>query len=88
MSRIESALRSMVAALEARQVRFALVGGLAVSARAEPRFTRDVDIAVEVEKRPPVHGLKTPSYRSPFSTPLLDTARSLGLTVDSEIPCV
>jgi hypothetical protein len=27
---------------------FALVGGLAVSARAEPRFTRDLDIAVDV----------------------------------------
>lgn len=49
MSRIETALRAVVAALEARQVRFALVGGLAVSARAEPRFTRDVDLAVAVE---------------------------------------
>jgi hypothetical protein len=49
MSRIETALRAVVAALEARQVRFALVGGLAVSARTEPRFTRDVDIAVAVE---------------------------------------
>jgi hypothetical protein len=29
-------------------VRFALVGGLAVGARAEPRFTRDVDLAVAV----------------------------------------
>lgn len=29
-------------------VPFALVGGLAVSVRAEPRFTRDVDVAVAV----------------------------------------
>jgi len=29
--------------------RWALVGGLAVSARVEPRFTRDVDMAVMVE---------------------------------------
>jgi predicted nucleotidyltransferase len=29
-------------------VRFALVGGLAVSARCEPRFTRDIDLAVAV----------------------------------------
>jgi hypothetical protein len=29
-------------------VAFALVGGLAVGARAEPRFTRDVDLAVAV----------------------------------------
>ena len=28
--------------------RFALIGGLAVSARAEPRYTRDVDLAVHV----------------------------------------
>ena len=39
--------------------RLALVGGLAVSARAEPRFTRDVDLAVavvsddEAERLPP-----------------------------------
>ena len=33
-------------ALEARGRRFALVGGLAVSLRAEVRFTRDVDLAV------------------------------------------
>jgi len=31
--------------------RFALVGGLAVSARAEIRFTRDVDLAVAVVDR-------------------------------------
>jgi predicted nucleotidyltransferase len=66
MSRIETALRAVVAALEARQVRFALVGGLAVSARAEPRFTRDVDIAVAVENdvqaESLVHSLVKTSY--------------------------
>ncbi len=30
--------------------RFALVGGLAVSAWGEPRYTRDVDLAVAVER--------------------------------------
>lgn len=35
--------------LEGLGVSFALVGGLAVGARAEPRFTRDVDFAVAVE---------------------------------------
>lgn len=34
--------------MRARTVSFALVGGLAVSARTEPRFTRDVDLAVRV----------------------------------------
>jgi hypothetical protein len=34
--------------LERRDLPWALVGGLAVSIRAEPRFTRDVDVAVGV----------------------------------------
>jgi hypothetical protein len=34
--------------LERRRRRWAVVGGLAVSARAEPRFTRDVDLALVV----------------------------------------
>jgi len=42
-------LRRIVADLEAADVRFALVGGLAAGARTEPRFTRDVDLAVAVE---------------------------------------
>jgi ribosomal protein L14 len=29
--------------------RFALVGGLAVSVRVEPRFTRDIDLVVAIE---------------------------------------
>jgi predicted nucleotidyltransferase len=41
-------LRGIIAALTAGDADFALVGGLAVSARAEPRLTRDVDIAVAV----------------------------------------
>jgi hypothetical protein len=35
-------------ALDDRGVRWALVGGLAVSIRTEPRFTRDVDLVVAV----------------------------------------
>ena len=40
----------VLAADELRRLRvpFALVGGLAVSVRAEPRFTRDIDVAVAV----------------------------------------
>jgi predicted nucleotidyltransferase len=48
MSPIEAALRAIAAELERRSVRWALVGGLAVTARAEPRTTRDVDVAVSV----------------------------------------
>ena len=45
---IEDALAAAVASLRKRNRRFALVGGLAVSVRAEVRFTRDVDLAVAV----------------------------------------
>lgn len=46
MSQLEAALRAIVGELERRGRSWALVGGLAVSARAEPRFTRDIDLAV------------------------------------------
>jgi predicted nucleotidyltransferase len=42
------ALRAAGGLLDASGRRWALVGGLGVSARAEPRFTRDVDLAVAV----------------------------------------
>lgn len=46
MSSLRAALAEIVAALAGHP--FALVGGLAVSARVEPRFTRDIDLAVAV----------------------------------------
>ena len=39
----------MLAALRQENVKGCIVGGLAVSARCDPRFTRDVDIAVAVD---------------------------------------
>lgn len=42
-------LRRIVADLSAVDVRFALVGGLAAGSRTEPRFTRDIDLAVAVD---------------------------------------
>jgi len=42
----EDALRDIALRLQAMGVRFALVGGLAVSIRGEARFTRDVDLAL------------------------------------------
>lgn len=39
-------LRRLVQDLGAIEARWALIGGFAVSARAEPRFTRDVDVSV------------------------------------------
>lgn len=49
MTGLEAALRRLVERLAAAQVAFAVVGGLAVSARTEPRFTRDADLCVSVE---------------------------------------
>lgn len=48
MSSLEEALRAIADALNRRHISWALVGGLAVSARAEPRTTRDADVAVSV----------------------------------------
>jgi hypothetical protein len=45
---VREALLTIVRDLEALEVRFALVGGLAVSVWTEPRTTRDVDVAVAV----------------------------------------
>ena len=49
MTSLESALHRIAADLARAHVDFALVGGLAVSVRTEPRFTRDADFAVAVE---------------------------------------
>jgi predicted nucleotidyltransferase len=48
MNSLERSLYAMVDHLRRLDRRFALVGGLAVSARAEPRMTRDADLAVVV----------------------------------------
>ncbi len=44
-----SAASQVLAALGQENVKGCIVGGLAVSSRCNPRFTRDVDIAVAVE---------------------------------------
>lgn len=48
MTPLEAALRRAVEILRQERLRWAVVGGLAVSARGEPRTTRDVDVAVAV----------------------------------------
>lgn len=47
-SNLERVVRDAKQALEALGADFALIGGLAVSARSEPRFTRDADFTVAV----------------------------------------
>lgn len=81
---LEHLLRQVATAFDALGVPFALVGGFAVSVRAEPRFTRDVDIVVAVEDdseaetliralRP--HGLVPFSLVEQVATGRLATAR-------------
>lgn len=48
LSRLGSILRQAAADLHDLRRRWALVGALAVSARTEPRFTRDIDLAIAV----------------------------------------
>ncbi len=67
MASVESALRKAAADLNAVGVHWALVGGLAVSARAIPRFTKDLDFAVAVgndaEAEDVVHRLRARDYQ-------------------------
>lgn len=49
MSGLEETVRRVLGLPALRRFDVALVGGLAVSARTEPRFTRDVDLCVAVD---------------------------------------
>jgi predicted nucleotidyltransferase len=48
VQRLSRALTLLVGDLAALEVDFALIGGLAVSARTQPRFTQDIDVAIAV----------------------------------------
>jgi predicted nucleotidyltransferase len=64
---IESALATIAHDLSAADKRFAVIGGIAISVRAEVRFTRDVDVAVAVaddaEAEALVYTLSNSGYR-------------------------
>ena len=67
MTSLEAALRQIHIDLTEADVSFALIGGLAVSARTEPRFTRDADLAValasDAEAERLIHRLRERDYR-------------------------
>lgn len=67
MTSLEATLRQIHADLSDAHVSFALVGGLAVSARTEPRFTRDADLAValadDAEAEALIRELRERGYR-------------------------
>lgn len=66
MTSLEALLRRVDADLKNSGVSCALVGGLAVSARTEPRFTRDADLAValgsDAAAQSLVHRLRVRGY--------------------------
>lgn len=49
MNQVDAALSRIATSVSNAGASFAVVGGLAVSVRAEPRLTRDADLAVAVE---------------------------------------
>jgi len=57
VNRVELALREVARHLDELDRKWALVGGLAVSAVAEPRTTRDVDLVVAVRDDADAEGL-------------------------------
>ena len=57
MSDLEAVLRRIIRSLQEQGARFAIVGGLAVSASTEPRFTRDADLCVAVRDDAEVEAL-------------------------------
>lgn len=65
--KLSEALAALVRVLDDQHVQFAVVGGLAASARGEARFTRDVDVAVAVssdsEAEQIVHALVRRGYQ-------------------------
>lgn len=66
MTSLEAALRQIAADLTRAHASFALIGGLAVSVRTEPRFTRDADLAValasDVEAEALIRQLRAHDY--------------------------
>jgi hypothetical protein len=64
---LEAALRCIATDLDLHHRQWALIGGFAVSARAEPRFTRDIDVAVMVDDDADSEGLVRSLMASPAS---------------------
>lgn len=79
MTGVATVLRRALADLTEQEVAVALIGGLAVSTRAEPRFTRDTDLAVAVEgdaqAERVLFGLRGRGYRPLSAFEHLDTGR-------------
>jgi predicted nucleotidyltransferase len=86
MSRLEAAARQIAQNLDALGRRGAVVGGIAVSARCEPRFTRDLDLAIaaadDADAESLIFALQKSGYR--VHTVLENTAQHRLATVRLE----
>jgi hypothetical protein len=49
MTELETFLGRVAKRLDTLGVRWAVIGGIVVSSHSEPRFTRDIDVAVSVK---------------------------------------
>jgi hypothetical protein len=67
---LKTGLKQMVEALNACNIRYALIGGIAVGYRSRPRFTKDVDFLLEIPQ------LKLPA--------LLEDLKSRGFGFETE----
>lgn len=97
MSALSDALGSVAALLTGADRAWALVGALAVSARTEPRFTRDIDIAIAVADDADAErvvryfaqrGYAVFSVVEQDATKRLATARLTGPATSSEAPVI
>lgn len=73
-----STLRQTARLLDERQQAWALVGGLAVSVRVEPRFTRDIDLAVAVTDDAAAESLVTELVAAGYTLRLSLEQQALG----------
>lgn len=92
MSPLQRALTRLSADLDALGLRWAVVGGFAVSARSEPRTTRDIDVAVSIaddaQAEEVVRRLVGRSYRIDRQMEHTETARlaTIRLLTPGELP--
>ncbi len=66
---LKDVLRSVASELHGEA--WALIGGMAISARLEPRFTRDIDLAVAVPDDKEAESLVSRFLRQGFSVHML-----------------
>jgi hypothetical protein len=98
MTSLEAGLCQISRELTQARIPFALVGGLAVSVRTEPRFTRDADLAValasDAAAEALIHNLRTHGYGIEAVVEIkewqaiMDHLRSLPVKGEGELPVI